>query len=236
MTLEKILQSQGFGSRKSCRTLIRDGCVSIQGNTCLDPDAAFSTENLFFEVDGETWRYRRHVYIAMHKPSGFECSHQPQHHPSVFSLLPPQLIQRGTQCAGRLDQDTTGLLFFSDDGAFIHALISPRKHLAKVYEAQVRHELQPKQIEALRSGVLLHGEKTPVMALSCNAIDEHLLNLAISEGKYHQVKRMIAAAGNRVEKLHRCAIGSFTLDETLPEGEWRWVEEDELAKLGYTPA
>lgn len=236
MTLEKLLQSQGFGSRKSCRALIRDGRVSIAGHPCTDPQMRAETDNLVFEVDGQQWQYRRHVYIAMHKPPGFECSHQTQHHPSVFSLLPEQLVRRGVQCAGRLDQDTTGLLFFSDDGAFIHAMISPRKNVPKLYEAQVRHPLQPEQVEALCSGVLLHGEKSPVAALSCAAMSEHLLCLSISEGKYHQVKRMVAAAGNRVEKLHRAAIGGITLDHTLPEGAWRWLEEAELIRLGYLPA
>ncbi len=235
MTLEKILQSQGFGSRKSCRALIRDGHVSIQCRVCNDPLAELDTDGLFFEVDGKTWRYRRHAYIALHKPPGYECSHQPQHHPSVFSLLPRQLLERGIQCAGRLDQDTTGLLFFSDDGAFIHTLISPKKNLPKIYEAQVRHELTSGQIDLLHSGVLLHGEKTPVAALSCAMLDTHLLSLSISEGKYHQVKRMVAAAGNRVEKLHRNAVGNFVLPKTLPESAWQWLEEDDLSRLGYVP-
>jgi 16S rRNA pseudouridine516 synthase len=235
MTLEKILQGQGFGSRKSCRSLIREGRVSVEGTVCTDPNVVLPTDNLFFEVDGEIWRYRRHVYIAMHKPAGYECSHQPQHHPGVFSLLPWQLIQRGIQCAGRLDQDTTGLLFFSDDGAFIHALTSPGKNLPKIYETETRHPIQPEQIDALTKGVFLHGEKTPVAALSCRLLDERLLSLSISEGKYHQVKRMLAAAGNRVEKLHRRAIGHFTLDESLPEGAWRWLEEEELPVPGTIP-
>ncbi|NLC23270.1 16S rRNA pseudouridine(516) synthase [Oxalobacter vibrioformis] len=236
MTLEKLLQSQGFGSRKTCRTLISEGRVSVAGKRCTDPQANIDTDNLFFEVDKQRWRYRERVYIAMHKPPGFECSHQPQHHPSVFSLLPEQLIQRGVQCAGRLDQDTTGLLFFSDDGAFIHAMISPKKMVSKIYEARVRHALQPELFEALCAGVLLHGEKSPVAALSCTPLDSHRLSLSIAEGKYHQVKRMVAAAGNRVEKLHRSAIGSLVLDESLPQGNWRWIEADELSLLGYVPA
>ncbi len=236
MTLEKLLQSQGFGSRKTCRTLISEGRVSVAGKRCTDPQANIDTDNLFFEVDKQRWRYRERVYIAMHKLPGFECSHQPQHHPSVFSLLPEQLIQRGVQCAGRLDQDTTGLLFFSDDGAFIHAMISPKKMVSKIYEARVRHALQPELFEALCAGVLLHGEKSPVAALSCTPLDSHRLSLSIAEGKYHQVKRMVAAAGNRVEKLHRSAIGSLVLDESLPQGNWRWIEADELSLLGYVPA
>ena len=231
MTLEKILQSQGFGSRKLCRDMIRSGRIKVNGTTCTNPAADLSTDNLFLNVDEVEWRYRHHVYLAMNKPAGTECSHQPQHHDSVFSLLPPQLVQRGVQCVGRLDQDTTGLLFFSDDGAFIHAYSTPRKKVRKIYEVYVKHPIQPEQVAALQNGVKLHDEPAPIAAMACEQIDEHRLHLTLAEGKYHQVKRMIAAAGNRVEKLHRFAIGGFTLDDSLAEGAWRWLEPDDLIRI-----
>ena len=231
MTLEKILQSQGFGSRKLCRGIIKDGRTKIAGSICTDPDIDLQPEGLVFSVDDEEWQYRRHVYLAMNKPAGMECSHRPQHHESVFSLLPPQLVQRGIQCVGRLDQDTTGLLLLSDDGAFIHAYSSPKKKVPKVYEVCAKHAVQPEQIEALRTGVQLHDEPQPIAALACEQTGEHKLELTLAEGKYHQVKRMVAAAGNRVEKLHRHAIGGFALDETLEEGEWRWLEEEDLLRI-----
>ena len=229
MILEKLLQSQGFGSRKLCRHMIAAGRVTVNGMACRDSNAEFATDALTFSVDGTSWRYRAQVYLALHKPAGYECSHQPQHHPSVFSLLPPQLIQRGLQCVGRLDQDTTGLLLLSDDGAFIHAYSAPKKKISKVYQVTAKHPITSEQITALLAGVLLHDEPVPLMALACEKISEHTFNLTIAEGKYHQVKRMIAAAGNRVEALHRIAIGGYVLDASLASGAWRWLEEDDLS-------
>jgi 16S rRNA pseudouridine516 synthase len=141
------------------------------------------------------------------------------------------LTTRGVQCVGRLDQDTTGLLLLSDDGAFVHAFTSPKRKVPKVYLATTRHPLDEAQLAALSEGVLLHGESNPSAALAAVRRDDHLLELSVLEGKYHQVKRMVAAAGNRVEKLHRERIGGFALPATLAEGTWCWLDEPELAAL-----
>lgn len=224
MTLDRLLQSQGFGSRKLCRTMVEDGRVQVDGETCDDPAADFATDGTVLTVDGAKWVCRERVYLAVNKPANTECSHRPQHHPSVFSLLPPQLVHRGVQCVGRLDQDTTGLLLMSDDGAFIHALSSPKKQVSKVYQVTTRHPVQAGQIGALLEGVLLHDEPKPIAALACEQVATHVLLLTIAEGKYHQVKRMIAAAGNRVEHLHRIAVGPWRLDEALAPGSWQWID------------
>ena len=240
MDLERILFSQGFGSRRQCRALIADGRVSIAGAPCghtadAAMDIASDTLALFeFQVDGTTWRYREKAYLALNKPPGYECSRDPQHHLSVFHLLPPQLTERGVQCVGRLDQDTTGLLLLSDDGAFVHAFTSPKRKVPKVYLATTRHPLDDAQLSALRNGVLLHGESQPVAAVSAEQRDERQLELSVLEGKYHQVKRMVAAAGNRVEKLHRERIGGFALPGDLAEGQWRWLDDADLAMLRQT--
>ena len=231
MTLEKILQRQGFGSRKLCRTLVRQGRVHAGDVVCTDPDRRFETDALHFSVDGEDWVYREHLYIVLNKPSGFECSHQPQHHSSVFTLFPTQFIQRGLQCVGRLDQDTTGLLLLSDDGDFIHRYTSPKKKVPKGYEISTNAEIDESQLEKLKNGVQLKDETGMTKALSCESFDEYRMRLVIAEGKYHQVKRMVAAAGNRVEKLHRSAIGGFALEESLPAGEWRYLDVNDLNKL-----
>ncbi len=125
MTLERLLHSQGFGSRKACRALVRQGRVTVDGQVCVDPFAEFEPTGLPFSVDGELWVYREKVYLALNKPAGYECSRSPLHHPSVLSLLPEPLTRRGVQPVGRLDQDSTGLLLLTDDGQFIHALTSP---------------------------------------------------------------------------------------------------------------
>ena len=231
LSIEKLLQSQGFGSRKTCRNLVLDGRVTVNGADCLEPDAEFMPDNLDFSVGGKPWRYRAQAYLVLHKPAGYECSHQPQHHPSVFSLLPAPLILRGVQCVGRLDQDTTGLLLLSDDGAFIHRYSAPKKKIDKVYRVTVKHLLQPEQIAALLEGVLLHDEPAPLAAVACVQIAEKRVDLTIAEGKYHQVKRMIAAAGNRVEGLHRIAVGGYTLDADLPSSSWKWLEPEDLQAL-----
>jgi 16S rRNA pseudouridine516 synthase len=132
---------------------------------------------------------------------------------------------------GRLDQDTTGLLLFSDDGQFIHRMISPKKGVAKVYRAVCAEPVTEAMLEALRSGVQLNDEPAPIAALACDKLEEFTLRLTLAEGKYHQVKRMIAATGNRVETLHREAIGSYALPEDLQPGSWRWLEAEDLTQL-----
>ena len=122
-----------------------------------------------FSVDGVVWPYREHAYLLLNKPAGYECSRDPQHHLSVFSLLPPQFAERGVQCVGRLDQDTTGLLLLSDDGKFVHLFTSPKRKVPKVYVATTRHPIDDAQLSALRDGVLLHGEPKPIAAVDAEA-------------------------------------------------------------------
>ncbi len=231
MKLYRALQSQGFGSRKGCMAQVRAGAVAVNGTVCDDPEAEVDPAGLELTLDGVAWRYREKAYVLMHKPAGYECSHHPSHHPSVFSLLPQPLLQRGVQCVGRLDQDTTGLLLFSDDGQFIHRMISPRKGVAKVYLATCAEPVTDAMLEALRTGVVLNDEPAPIVALACERLDASTLRLTLAEGKYHQVRRMIAAAGNHVATLHREAIGNHALPADLPPGGWRWLESPDLQQL-----
>jgi 16S rRNA pseudouridine516 synthase len=232
MQLERLLQSQGFGSRKACRRLIQAGRVALAGRPCLDPFADLAPDGLAFVVDGQAWHYREKAYLMLHKPAGYECSRAPRHHPGVLSLLPGPLVQRGVQPVGRLDEDTTGLLLLSDDGQFIHQLISPRHQVGKVYEVTTKHPVDAQLIAALQSGVQLHDEPAPIAAATCVQIAEQVLCLTLTEGKYHQVKRMVAAAGNRVAALKRVAIGGLALPEDLPPGQWRWLDSADLESLG----
>ena len=231
MDLESILYTQGFGSRRQCRGLIEAGRVAVAGASATDPDASFDTDGLVFSVDDTAWPFHAHAYLALNKPAGYECSRDPQHHASVFSLLPAPLVARGVQCVGRLDQDTTGLLLLSDDGQFVHAYTSPKRKVPKTYLATTRHAIDPRQLQALRDGVLLHGEKAPIAAAAVRLRGEKALEITVNEGKYHQVKRMIAAAGNRCEDLHREKIGGLTLPETLASGAWHWLDAAQLQAL-----
>jgi 16S rRNA pseudouridine516 synthase len=142
---------------------------------------------------------------------------------------------QGVQAVGRLDQDTTGLLLLSDDGQFIHRMSSPKKHLPKVYEVRVKHALTDSQVQRLLDGVVLDDDPKPVRAADCAIVDAQgdalHLRLTLTEGKYHQVKRMVAAVGNRVEGLHRSRIGALELAPDLAPGQWRWLRAADLEKL-----
>ncbi|MCB1927149.1 MAG: 16S rRNA pseudouridine(516) synthase [Rhodocyclaceae bacterium] len=231
MQLERIIHSQGFGSRKECRALIRAGMVSIDDEPVLDPKRDFATESLHFEVDGERWCYRAQAHLMINKPPGYECSRQPQCHPSIYALLPWPVVQRGVQSVGRLDQDSSGLLLFSDDGQFIHRWSSGKKQVPKVYRAWLSEDGGGTLVDRLLAGVGLNDEPEPIRAVSCRLIEPRLLELTVTEGKYHLVKRMVAAAGGHVEGLRRIRIGGLALPGDLAEGEWRWLDDAAIAAL-----
>ena len=223
MRLAQVLFSQGFGARRECEGLILGGHVTLAGAVCDDPFFDVEPEGLSFGVRGQTWPFRAKALVLLHKPTGYECSQKPKHHPSVMSLLPPPLRVRGLQPVGRLDEDTTGLLLMTDDGALIHRLTSPKKHVPKVYEIGTIEPVTASQIDQLRNGVILHDDPLPVRAADCEQTDEHALRMTLLEGKYHQVKRMVAAAGNTVQTLHRSRYGILALPDDLKPGQWRWL-------------
>lgn len=228
MRIAQVLFSQGFGTRRECAALIAAGRVEVAGCVVDDPGAEVDTANLVFAVDGQRWPYLERALVLLHKPAGVECSQKPRHHPSVLALLPAPLRRRGVQPVGRLDEDTTGALLLTDDGALIHRLTSPKRHVAKVYEVTLKHPLDAALVQRLVDGVVLADDPQPVRAAACEATGERTLRLTLTEGRYHQVKRMVAAAGNRVEALHRSAFGGLALGD-LASGQWRWVDPAELS-------
>lgn len=231
LNLERILSKQGFGSRKLCRIMIINEEVTVNGEVCDDPSATLELENLNYTIKGEAWDYRENSYLILHKPSNYECSHKTQHHPTIYSLLPHPLVERGVQCIGRLDEDTTGLILISDDGQFIHKMSSPKWKVPKIYETTCKHKVDDAQIEHILKGVQLVDEDAPIAALSCERISDKVVHMTLAEGKYHQVKRMVAAISNRVEGLKRIQIGKLKLPDDLAVGEWRWLTEQELESL-----
>ncbi|MHB0925501.1 MAG: pseudouridine synthase [Gallionellaceae bacterium] len=232
LTLDRILQSQGFGTRKWCGELIADGEVSIAGKVVRDSRIALETDGLEFAVYGEVWTCREHVYIALNKPANFECSRKASHHPGVLTLLPEQFTRRDVQPVGRLDHDTTGLLLMSDDGPFIHKQSSPKHHVPKVYVATTHDPVTPELVAHLLRGVKLHDEPGSLAAVTCRKVDTHQLEIVLEQGKYHQVKRMLAAAENHCVALRRSQIGMLKLDELgLAEGEWCYLDAAQLALL-----
>ncbi len=238
MQLQDILYSQGFGTRRVCAGLIQQGLVSVGGEIQRDATADFQTAGLRFQVQGKDWKFHQKAYVMLHKPAGTECSQKPSTYPSIYTLLPGPLRQRpqkgpvqGVQAVGRLDQDTTGLLLLTDDGQFIHRMNSPRHHVPKVYEVTTKHPLDESQVRRLLEGVVLDDDPKPVRAAGCEIVDDRHLRLTLTEGKYHQVKRMLAAVSNRVEGLHRSRIGSLALPPDLAPGQWRWLGDADLAAL-----
>jgi 16S rRNA pseudouridine516 synthase len=226
LTLSRALHSQGFGTRRECEGLVLHGRVRIGQRVCEDPFEEVDTTGLVLEVQGQVWPFHARALVMLHKPAGYECSTRPRHHPSVLSLLPAPLRVRGVQPVGRLDEDTTGLLIITDDGPLIHRLTSPKWHVPKVYEVRTRHPVDAQVAQRLCEGVVLDDDPLPVRAAACEATGSHALRLTLTEGRYHQVKRMVAAVGNRVEALHRSAVGALTLPEDLQPGQWRWLDAE----------
>ena len=231
--LARVLHSQGFGTRRTCGGLVLHGLVRIDDRVCADPSEAVETDGLVLEVEGQPWPFHAKALILLHKPVGYECSTRPRHHPSVLSLLPAPLRVRGVQPVGRLDEDTTGLLLLTDDGALIHRLTSPKWHVPKVYEVRTRHPVEASVAQRLLEGVVLDDDPAAVRAAACEVTGSHALRLTLTEGRYHQVKRMVAATGNRVEALHRSAFGHLKLPADLEPGQWRWL--DVAAQLWQAP-
>lgn len=236
-TLERLLHSQGFGSRKMCRHLIRIGAVRVNDVLVDDADTVLETEGLVFSVEGfeRAWPFCEKAYLLLHKPTGYECSRAPKHHPSILSLLPDPLRERDVQPVGRLDVETTGLLLLTDDGQCIHVLTSPKHAVPKVYRATLAEPAAASLCEKLMAGVLLKDEAETIAADACRMISPTLLEMTISQGKYHQVRRMIAAAGNHVDVLERVAIGELLLPDGLAPGEWQWLDAEQMRRAGWYP-
>lgn len=226
MNLLKYLQAQGIGSRKMCQTLIRCGLVQINGEIINNEKAEITPENVqTMNIDGEDAVVipLPYYYILLNKPENYETSHKPRDYPSVFMLFPDHLRATDIQAIGRLDADTTGVLLITNDGQFNHKMTSPKHKVAKIYRVTLKHSANESICETLKNGVLLHDDNETVSAENAELTSPTELILTISEGKYHQVKRMVAAAGNRVEALHRLQFGDWRTED-LAAGEWRFIQ------------
>ena len=216
--LAKYLAGLGYGSRKEMEVAIRRGRVTGWGE-----DVRF---------DGEPLDPGPGMALMMHKPAGYTCSHQDQGK-LVYDLLPPRFLKRDPKLSsvGRLDADTTGLLLFTDDGALLHKLISPKSDIPKTYEATLARPLEGFEREFFASGsLILRGEDKPCLPAELEVTGARTARLTLTEGRYHQVRRMFAAAGNHVEALHRSRFGPLELGG-LAEGEWRLLTTEERAAI-----
>jgi 16S rRNA pseudouridine516 synthase len=238
-TLVSLLHDQGFGDKRECLGYILSGqvsyghpkqCGTIDWIESEDPAETPARDNLYLRVNGLELPYLDKLYLAFHKPADVECSRTPDMHASVFEFFPGPYLIRDLQPVGRLDADTTGLLLLTDDGKFNHAVTSPRRKLPKTYRVGLKHPVTAEQIAALEQGVVLRDDPAPTAPAKVARLAEREIDIEISEGRYHQVKRMAAAVGNRVESIHRTAIGPLALGE-LAEGEWRYLTEAEVQSL-----
>ncbi|MCL4432828.1 MAG: rRNA pseudouridine synthase [Epsilonproteobacteria bacterium] len=226
--LDQLLTSLGYASRSESKKLIASGLVTVEGKQITKSDfKAFHHEVLF---DGKPLDPLQGIVILMNKPKGLVCSHDDGEGQLVYDLLPSRWRNRDPKIStiGRLDKETSGLLLLTDDGQLLHRLTSPKYHVPKLYEATLDRPLRGNEAEIFASGtLLLNGEKTACLPAKLTIIDETHVTLEITEGRYHQVRRMFAALGNHVTALHRSHIGNLTLGD-LKEGEHRILAVDEL--------
>ena len=229
MRLDRWLATLSVGSRSEVKQWIRGGQAAVNGRIILDPALSFETEQDRLTLNGKELDGRVVRHVMLYKPAGILTAARDARQPTVMDLLPP--VYRGIGCmpVGRLDKDTTGLLFLTCDGELNHRLLSPARHVEKRYRALVEGELEEKNVEAFAAGMDL-GDFTAQPA-KLTILRPSLAEVIIAEGKFHQVKRMFAAVGHEVLELHRCAFGPLELDPALQEGQWRELTAEEEKAL-----
>lgn len=230
MKLIKLLANLGYGSRKEMQHLIRRGAVTDAAGNALDDDSAIAHDDI--RLRGKPLDPAQGMILLLHKPTGFVCSTKDRGR-LVYELLPERFSLRKpvVSTVGRLDSDTSGLLLMTDDGDFLHKVISPKNHVAKIYEITTARPIEPSYAAVFASGeLMLESEKEPLKPAQMEVTGDRTARLTLYEGRYHQVRRMFAAVGNHVEALHRAQMGELTL-ESLAPGQWRLLTPHDIAKV-----
>ena len=228
MKLVKHIANLGYGSRKEVQWMFREGRITDADGEVLYADDA--VEHDAIRVDGEPLDPPAGLLLMLHKPVGYTCSTKDKGR-IVYDLLPPRFRLRSPllSTVGRLDRDTSGLLLMTDDGGLLHRIVSPKAHLPKRYDATLAQDLRGDEADVFASGTLmLESEDTPLKPATLDVRDARHASVVLTEGRYHQVRRMFAAMGNHVDALHRSAVGGLTLGDLAP-GEWRLVSGEERA-------
>lgn len=228
--LDKILATQGTLSRRDVKELIKKGLVTVNGVVVKDSSLKIDENKDVVFLNGEELTLKKHIYIMMNKPQGIISASDSKDDETVVDLVPDYLYRKGLFPAGRLDKDTTGFVLITDDGDFAHRILSPKNHIFKTYIAGLEHGLGTAEVEMLENGITL-ADGTVLKEAKVEIIedgDKPLVKIMICEGKYHQVKRMFAAAGNKVISLHRSKMGDLELDINLKPGECREITAEEL--------
>jgi 16S rRNA pseudouridine516 synthase len=235
MKLIRLIANLGYGTRKDVMAMFREGRVTDANGAVVYADDRIDRAQL--RIDGEPLDPPPGLTLLLHKPTGYTCSRKDAGR-LVYDLLPPRWRRRdpALSTVGRLDRDTSGLLLITDDGALLHRIISPRAEVAKVYEATLARDLSGDEAALFASGtLLLESETTPLAPARLTVLAPRRARLVVTEGRYHQVRRMFAATGNHVEALARVAIGRLTLDALAP-GQWRVLSADDVARVFQPPA
>ncbi|WP_185984287.1 pseudouridine synthase [Aureimonas mangrovi] len=239
--LDKLLSGMGYASRREIQMLARNGRIRLDGAPLSAGDERLKlTPDLEdrLDVDGEGLDPLPGFALMLHKPLGVTCSHK-EAGPLVYDLLPARWRRRepAISTVGRLDKETSGLLLMTDDGALLHRIISPRRHVPKRYRAHLARPLEGTEAAAFASGTLmLEGEDKPLKPAELEPVGEREAVLTVHEGRYHQVRRMFAALGNHVEALHRERIGGLDLPEDLAAGQWRRLTVEDIAAIFLAPS
>ena len=228
--LDKLLASTGRWSRKEVKELVRQGRVTARGQSVLKPEEKFEL-NDEIRVDGQPVCCRKFTYLMMNKPGGLLSATEDKRQRTVLDLLPEQYQRQGLFPVGRLDKDTEGLLLLTNDGELAHRLLAPKSHVDKVYLARVDGHVDEEDVQAFRQGLTLDDGLECMPAGLESLGDGSSCLVTLREGKFHQVKRMLAHRGKPVEYLKRLSMGSIRLDETLAEGQWRELTEEEVGRL-----
>ncbi len=228
--LDKLLADSGLYSRSEARALIRSGRVQVDGAAVRQPDAKFDPAASAITVDGSGICCKKTRCLMLYKPAGVLSATEDARQKTVLDLLPTEYQKLGLFPVGRLDKDTTGLLLLTNDGDFAHRVISPKKHVPKVYRAQVDGTLDDRDVAAFAQGIVL-ADGTQCLSAKLEVLAPNVGRVTVFEGKYHQVKRMFAARGKPVVSLHRLSIGALALDEALRPGEYRELRPEELAAV-----
>ena len=226
--LDKYLADMGIASRKELRAVIRSGRAAVDGVTVTSPDAKLDPERSRVTLDGQELCYSRFHYYMLYKPCGVVTATEDGRQGTVMDLVTPEMRRMGLFPVGRLDKDTSGLLLLTDDGDFAHRVISPKSEVEKLYLARVDGALTPEDAAAFERGIILaDGTQCLPARLDILAPDE--CRVAVMEGKYHQVRRMLAACGKPVITLKRLSIGALSLDSGMAEGDFRELDQAERA-------
>ncbi|AHG77396.1 16S rRNA pseudouridine(516) synthase RsuA [Mannheimia varigena] len=227
MRLDKFIAENTGLTRSQAAKALKSGIVTVNGKIEKSGAAKISQEDEIYYEDQKLEWMEAGQYFMLYKPQGYICSHDDGEYPTVFQFFDYPLMTK-LHTAGRLDVDTTGLVLLTDDGKWSHRITSPKHHCEKTYLVTLADPVENFYAEKLAEGILLRGEKEPTLPAKLEILDDYNVNLTISEGRYHQVKRMFAALGNKVEALHRWRIGDVILDETLAEGEFRPLTQTEI--------